>query len=169
MKARIQYKLLVSVFSGSIRIACHHIFLPFASILSLYDAVLAWHLSADSSSLLSLDLWKKIFLCTEVAFFFLWTHLYCLVRCLSMIGHMLFWVSYIISVFSIFVFAFVQCKWTCFTWKGTLEIQSLLLLACIWTVKKTQFISNSMCLQFPLQSAVWYKLKESQWLKEAQT
>ena len=32
------------------------------------------------------------------------THLYCLVGCLSMIGHMLFWVSYM-RVFCIFVFA----------------------------------------------------------------
>ena len=39
---------------------------------------------------------------------------------------MLFWVSYM-PVFYIFVFALVQCSWACFTWKSTLEIQSLLL------------------------------------------
>ena len=35
----------------------------FSSILSLYDAVLSWHLSDDSSSLLSWHLWEEIFLC----------------------------------------------------------------------------------------------------------
>ena len=38
---------------------------------------------------------------------FLLTHLHCLVECLSMIGHMLFWVSYM-CVSCIFVFALVQ-------------------------------------------------------------
>ena len=36
-----------------------------------------------------------------------YTHLYCLVGCLSMIGHMLFWVSYM-HVFSILAFALVH-------------------------------------------------------------
>ena len=38
-------------------------FWPSSSILSLKDAALSWHLSADSSLLLSWDLWEKIFLC----------------------------------------------------------------------------------------------------------
>ena len=42
-------------------------------------------------------------------------------------GHLLFWVSYM-HVFCIFVFAAVQRNWACFTWKGALEICSLLLL-----------------------------------------
>ena len=37
----------------------------------------------------------------------------------------LYWVSF---VFHIYVFALVQRSWACFTWKGTVEIQSLLLL-----------------------------------------
>ena len=40
---------------------------------------------------------------------------------------MLFWVSYM-HVFCIFVFALVQHNWAYFTWKGTQEIRSLLLL-----------------------------------------
>ena len=35
-------------------------------------------------------------------------------------------------VFYMFVFAPVQCNWACFTWKGTLEIRSLLLLLFCW-------------------------------------
>ena len=40
---------------------------------------------------------------------------------------MLFWVS-CMHVFCIFVFALVQRKWACFTWKGATAIQSLSLL-----------------------------------------
>ena len=54
----------------------------------------------------------------------------CLVGCFSniiWIGHLLFWVSHM-HVFCIFVFAPVQRNWACFTWTGTLQIRSLLLL-----------------------------------------
>ena len=79
------------------------------------------------------------------------THLYYSVGCLSMIiGHMLSWVSYM-HVFCIFLFALVQRNSACFTWKGTLEICSILLLLLLlnrWTTHWyplfifTQFISN---------------------------
>ena len=36
-------------------------------------------------------------------------------------------------VFSIFAFAPVQHNWACFTWKGTLEICSLLLLLLLFS------------------------------------
>ena len=48
---------------------------------------------------------------------------------------MLFWMSYM-HVFYIFVFVLVQCNWVCFTWKGPLEIQSLLLSICVNLLKE---------------------------------
>ena len=54
-----------------------------------------------------------------------------LVGCFSMIGHLLFWVSYV-HVFCIFVFAPVQRNWACFTRKGALEIRLLLLSLLLW-------------------------------------
>ena len=55
---------------------------------------------------------------------------YCLVGCMNMIVWTpAVWVSYM-NVFCIFVFEPVQFNWACFTWKGALEIHSLLLYVC---------------------------------------
>ena len=64
-------------------------------------------------------------------YFFL-THLYCLVRRLCMVvwTHVVLVVLYA-CVFCIFVFAPVQRNWACFTWKGALELCSLLLFIII--------------------------------------
>ena len=52
----------------------------------------------------------------------------------SRVTHTLFWVPYM-RVFCIFVFAPVQHNWACFTWTGTLEIWSLLLLLLLLTLQ----------------------------------
>ena len=63
-----------------------------------------------------------------IVLLFFFIHLHCLVGCLSMIvwTHVLFWVSNM-HVFYILVFVLVQHDRACFTQKGALEIQSLLL------------------------------------------
>ena len=43
---------------------------------------------------------------------------------------MLFWVSYM-HVFRIFIFALAQCCSAFFTWKGILDIQSLIIIIII--------------------------------------
>ena len=68
VKAMIQCKLLVSVFCVSLSEQYATLyFWPSSSILSLLDTALPWHLSTDSSSFFSWDLWENIFLC-------FWTH-----------------------------------------------------------------------------------------------
>ena len=58
-----------------------------------------------------------------------------------------FWESY---TFCVFVFAPVQRNWACFTWKGTLEIRSLLLVEVVcslyhqhWTSPCLAHFTNS--------------------------
>ena len=60
--------------------------------------------------------------------YFLNTHLYCIVRCLSMIV----WTHAVLDVLYACVLYFCvrtfHRNWACFTWKGVLEIRLLLLL-----------------------------------------
>ena len=61
--------------------------------------------------------------------------------------YLLFGASYM-HVFCIFVFAPVQCNCACFTWKGALEIRSLLLLSLLLISvfsRRTSRQFNSSC------------------------
>ena len=50
-----------------------------------------------------------------------------------------------------FIFAPVQCNWACFTWKGTLEIRSLLLLLLVNTSTWRWFVLQSALEKKPTQ------------------
>ena len=68
-----------------------------------------------------------IFLYVDMVFGFYGYSFLCLVGCLSMIILTPAVLSVLNACVCIFVFAPVQCNWACFTWKGALEIRSLLL------------------------------------------
>ena len=100
-------------------------------------------LSVCLSVITSLYSWD--YLCVRwCSIWVLWVHFFfnCLVGCFSMTGHPLFWVSYM-HVFCIFVFAPVQHNWACFTWKGALEICSLLLLLLLLLYKSLSLLQVS--------------------------
>ena len=62
-------------------------------------------------------------------------------------GHMLFWVSYV-HVLCIFVIALVQRNWAYFTWKGALEICSLLLILLLLLLLLLLSSSSSLLLSW---------------------